>query len=512
MGEMNPTEKLTRSECLQLYRGVLADNDKDTMRELCASDLFFLLLVALRRKDINRQWLFERVREVQRNPNGMLDLWAREHYKSTIITFALTIQDILGDPELTFGLFSCTRPIAKGFGGQIKIELEDNEFLKMLFPDVLYENPRRDSPSWSLDGGLVVKRKTNPKECTLECSGIIDGMSTSKHYDVLLYDDVITERHVTSPEMIEKVNQAWALSLNLGSEGGEVRYVGTRYHFNDTYRLIMERGAAAPRIYPATEDGTVNGEPVLWSREYIAEKRQHLGPYVFGCQMLMNPVADAAQGFREDWLRYHDQPDKQAPAGWNLYLLCDPAGEKKRDNDYTVMMVIALAPDGNYYLIDGLRDRLNLTERTDALLAFHRKYKPLAVGYEKYGKDSDIQHIQYVQNQQNYRFSITAVGGAMPKNDRIRRLVPPFNMGRFYFPRRCMFVDLEGKAHDMVRELIAYEFTAFPVAIHDDMMDCMSRIMDPDFPAVFPTTVTEARRQNATGKTINDYDPFARAS
>ena len=73
---------------------------------------------------------------VQESPDGHLDLWAREHYKSTIITFGQTIQDILRDPEVTVGIFSHTRPIAKGFLRQIKRELESNQTLKDLFPDI----------------------------------------------------------------------------------------------------------------------------------------------------------------------------------------------------------------------------------------------------------------------------------------------------------------------------------------------------------------------------------------
>ena len=112
----------------------------------------------LGRKDIERQWLFERCREVQQNPDGYLDLWAREHYKSTIITFGKTIQDILVDANVTVGIFSHTRPIAKAFLRQIKRELESNEGLKELFPDILYANPQKESQKWSEDEGIIVKK------------------------------------------------------------------------------------------------------------------------------------------------------------------------------------------------------------------------------------------------------------------------------------------------------------------------------------------------------------------
>ena len=96
-------------------------------------------------------------REVQGNPNGHLDLWAREHGKSSIITFGLTIQDILNNPEITVGIFSYSRPIAKAFLRQIKVEFETNEMLRSLFPDILWANPHRDAPKFSEDDGIIVR-------------------------------------------------------------------------------------------------------------------------------------------------------------------------------------------------------------------------------------------------------------------------------------------------------------------------------------------------------------------
>jgi len=504
-----PTIGLTRTECWRYYHQALADRDQDALRLLCRTDRFFLGVVACRRLDLDHDWLFARCHEVDDAPDGRLDLWAREHYKSTLITFLGTIQDILRAPDESTGIFSCTRPIAKGFASQIKTELESNEFLKSLFPDVLWRNPQRESPRWSLDEGLLVKRTSNPKELTVECSGLIDGMPTSKHYDRLIYDDVITERHVTSPEMIEKVNTLWALSLNLGARGGVVRYAGTRYHANDTYRLILDRQAATLRMHPATVDGTPDGAPVLLTRQQLDDRRRKLGPYVFACQQLLDPLQDSAQGLKTEWLRYHNDPAGQWSDNWNLYLLCDPANEKKRENDYTVMAVVALGDDNNIYLIDAIRDRLNLVERTAALFRLHRRYKPVATGYEQYGMQSDIQHLQYVMEQEKYRFSVTPLGGSVPKNDRIRRLIPPLAEGRVWLPRRLLFTDYEGRSQDFIRLLLDHEYTTFPVGAHDDMLDCISRIMDPAFSARHPAPRTLAGVRHNTSRVNDSYNPLA---
>ena len=485
------------------------------MRALCCGDLFYLLTVAMKRRDVNKDWLFARCREVQAAPDGFLDLWARAHYKSTIITVGKTIQDILRNPEITVGIFSHTRPIAKAFLRQIKREFETNTFLRELFPHIAPPKAG-DKRTWSEDDGLVVQRASNPKEATVEAWGLVDGQPTGKHFSLLVYDDVVTRESVTTPEQIRKTTEAWELSLNLGDEEGRNRIIGTRYHFNDTYKVIMERKAATPRIYTATEDGTPDGEPVLLAKRALVVRRNAMGPYVFGCQMLQNPVADTTMGFKQEWLVYADtgESGRISHTGMNLYLLADPAGSKKVGSDYTVIAVIGLGRDQNYYLIDGLRDRLNLTERTNALFRLHQQYRPLATGYERYGMQADIEHIRAEQERCNYRFAVTELGGAMPKNDRIRRLIPIFEQTRFYLPSRLLFVDSESRSRDFVQEFVNEEYLSFPVSVHDDMMDCIARITDQALCASFPMIPIGGgvgSGGSAAGKhhAINNFDPYA---
>ncbi|MFV0421694.1 hypothetical protein [Oleidesulfovibrio sp.] len=474
--------------------------------ELGRRDLFFLLTRLLGRKDMYNDWCFARCAEVQQQPDGMLDLWAREHYKSTIITFGQSIRDILNDPEITIGIFSHSRPVAKGFLAQIKHEFENNAALKQLYPDVLYAEPRRQSPRWSLDHGLVVRRTTNPKEFTVEAWGLVDGQPTGKHFRLLVYDDVVTRESVSSPEMIAKVTECWALSLNLGAHGGACRTIGTRYHYNDTYKTMLERQAATPRIHAATEDGTPEGTPIFLSSEELAGKRRRMGPFVFGCQMLQDPVADRAQGFREDWLRWWHPEGDHSWQDMNRYIVVDPAASRKEQADWTVMLVLGLAADGNYYLIDGIRDRLNLTGRANALFRLHRTYLPLAVGYEQYGMQADIEFMQSEMERRNHRFDITPLGGRLAKADRIRRLIPLFERGKIYLPRNCPFTDSEGRLRDLSKELVQEEFLAFPVCGHDDMLDCLARITETALDAQFAVDTRYAAASDGFSSSVGNME------
>ncbi len=144
-------------------------------------------------------------------------------------------------------------------------------------------------------------------------------------------------------------------------------------------------------------------------------------------------------------------------------------------------------------------------ERGDRLFDLHRKHNPLAVGYEKYGLQADVEYFKERMDREHYHFGIQTLGGAVPKKDRIRRLIPLFENGRVWFPHRLLYLDLEGRAHDLTREFLDDEFMAFPVAGHDDMLDCLARIVEPELGAVFPQVHMTLPRKAVQTSNLYDY-------
>lgn len=510
---------LTFKQALNFYRYLhqsaeIGDEERRlAMAVLGMEDRFYLLTHTLNRHDAIHPWLYERSREVEAESDGCLDLWARGHYKSTIITFAGSIQEIIRDPEITIGIFSHTRPIAKAFLDQIKQECEQNPKLPWLYPEVFWSDPRKEAPSWSLERGLVMRRRSNPKEKTVEAWGLVDGQPVSKHFGLLIYNDVVVEGSVSTPEMILKTTKAWELSRNLtctesaGALSSRSWHEGTRYNFADTYGVILGRKVLKPRVHPATDNGLPDGQPVFLTADAWARKKAESSASTIACQQLQNPIAGSEQEFKPEWLRRWEV----RPETLNVAILVDPANSKKRSSCNTAMAVIGIDAHFNKYLLDGACHKMSLTERWEMLKYLRFKWlnqkgiQIVRVGYEKYGMQADIEHFQEMMKIEKCAFPIDEVSWAretneQAKDDRIRRLIPDHQNWRFFYPyegtetgqmRRADELgkgflkaapikrkDHEGQRYNLVEWVVANEYLFFPATTAKDFMDAMSRIYD----------------------------------
>lgn len=472
-------------------------------RIMAQNDLFFLFRYVLSTKDrkhADHPWLFDRIREVQSSPNSCLDIWSREHYKSSIITFALSIFDIINDPEVTIGIFSHTRDNSKDSLRVIKEEFEGNNLLKDLFPDIFFGDPQKESPLWTINDGIAVKRRGNKKESTVEAWGL-DNLPVGKHFTHRVYDDPISKEQVSTEDQIRKSKAYFYNSVHLGSEGGISRVVGTRYAIYDLYGELIERKGYKLRKYVYHDD---TGKSVLFSQDYLDEKRANSDHEDWAAQMECDPLTGRIDGFDVEWLKYYKNSPFEERSDKNAYILVDPAhSRKERDKkagDYTVIAVVGLGPDANYYLLDLVRDRLNLTDRTDKLFDLVKTWRPNLVGYERYGAQSDIQHIQEMMERYKHRFEIVELGGRVKKEERIKRLIPVMEKGRFYAPEDLVYIDVNKEKRDLIKEFKQDELISFPLSKHDDMLDCISRILDPEFPVIFPNAANLLAAARAEGE------------
>lgn len=491
-------------------------------------DRYFLFTHILGRHDGFHPWLFDRCREVELDPDYRLDLWAREHYKSSLITFAGSVQEILNDPEITIGVFSHSKGIATKFVSQIKREFEANPHLRQLYADVCWIKPQSEAPSWSSDS-FTVRRRGNPKEATVESHGLVEGQPTSRHFELRIYDDVVTRESVTTSEQIRKTTEAWELSDNLGSGEGRFWMPGTRYHFGDTYGDILDRGIVTPRIYPATDNGRMDGDPVFLSPEEW-EKKKRTQRSTVAAQMLQNPLSGKERTFLPQWFK----PWFVRPATMNVYILGDPSRGRTSTSDRTALAVIGLDASGNKYLLDGFCHRMTLSQRWDALKHLHKKWSAVPgvgivkVGYERFGQQSDDEYFAERMRSERYVFAIHELAwpreGSASKQHRVERLQPDVEYGDFLLPGivhvqgvgDCTWTadedaaqivtkalkgdvalvravkargqgylaakaltrkDEEGQIYDLTRMLMD-EMLYFPFATHDDLVDAASRIYD----------------------------------
>lgn len=490
------------------------------IRWLCRNDLFYLMSNVLTFKMHLQQcdrktveWVYKMCRMVQLSPDANIDLWARDHYKTAIITVALTIQNILQDPEITFIIFSNTQAISQAPLSTIKRELEINEELKKLFPDILYADPQNESDHWT-QSQINVKRQSARKECTVEAMGLLSGTKIGRHADVLVYDDMVVPESVGTAEQIEKTTAAYFLSLSLGTASAKKRLIGTRYHFNDTYSQLLAKNTYTARIHPATDNGKSDGTPVRFTDEQWSDVLER-DVYTIACQYLLNPQSGSTPIFNTEDLRYWEVRPQQL----SVFILGDPARSLNQSACDTALVVLGLTKTGHTFLLDGMCHRMSLSEKWDNLSLLYNRWhkafgvKKITVGWESIGND-DVEFFKSEMKRGlpdgKTQFLIheieRSITGSDAKPQRIMRLEPDIRHHRVWLPWNTMWdtqhpgvptkiqKDLIAKGHehlvskgirvrhetgdyDLVLTLVE-QMSQYPFGKKVDLLDALSRIYD----------------------------------
>ena len=473
-----------------------AEEGRSILHSVCLNDRFFLayFVSGWEVDDVsgNKPFIVNACNmldsEVQ---TDTVDVWAREHGKSTLITVCGTVQRILNDPECTTAIFSYKKGASDKFLDSIRKMLE-SEFLVWLFPEILSSNISEYS-IWSING-LRVKRKNKVlREHTVEAFGLVDGMPTGGHWKHLIWDDIETDDMAQSPDQMDLCFSKLQMSYNLGKEGGTNQIIGTYYsHFG----VLVKLGAMKKfdgdlmykiRIFPGTDDGTINGKPVFFTQAYLDSKKTRPG---FNTQILCNPTP--TNDIRLDFNRFKKISRKDLPKDRIKFIVIDPAGDKEAQsgtkNDNWAMLVLSVRPfldelgTSDVYLEGGVVSTLSRSQSNEAAASLYMSNGRITMlGIERVGTESAHTHIlnylaangRYLSEHKKGRYDggnwMQLSPSARTKNMRIEQnLAWPLNNGKLH-----IVDDLDESLVERLKE----ECNKFPF-FHVDMIDAFAYLYD----------------------------------
>ena len=325
----------------------------------------------------------------------------------------------------------------------------------------------------STEGELVTTKRGFRKSTSV--SGTLTGLGG----DLVLIDDPQKPVDAQSDARRNSVNQ-WVTNTLMSrldnKQTSVVIVVMQRVHMDDlsgyltgssddwtvlSLPAIAEAEAAIP-IGPGKFHHRHIGEALHPLHESIAtlqKLRQTLGPDVFAAQYQQMPVPAGGAMIKRAWLRYYDE--LPTPEYRRIIQSWDTAAKDGAQNDWSVCTTW-LVDDGNYYLLDLVRDRFEYPLLRDAAIELAKRFQPHEILIEE--ASTGIALAQELRDRGDFFVNPVKV-----ERDKIGRLYVQqgkFAAGRVWFPRNAPFL-----------AALEQELLTFPQGRTDDQVDSISQAL-----------------------------------
>jgi len=482
---LSVSTKNLKSELRTLDPKQLEKIDHQLERDRILSDLAYFADEYLHYRDLNEELHGEVIAELRsiQADESRIFLLPRGHLKTSLITIAWVIWQILKNQNIRIAIVHAAYSEAVRIMNEIKAHLADERLVK-LFGEILYENPRQQSPVWR-EEKINVKQTFVVSGYTV-CIYSIFGHITGSHYDIMIFDDIQDIENTESMEMIKKVCYR---IVNCDSVldsarprclyGGIKIFVGTRWHRDDAWKWLtdlgvktMTKGCAVNSAGQECEIDDPDARPILpelWSIDKLKSRRKLAGSRFFALQYYNKVIADSDITFDRDWIEYYDNDVKYK----KIWIMCDPAISLGRLNDDTVINVTGKPQDDELPLhcIGSEGIRLKVQAVVDRIFTLYKYYKTWCFDVEVCVEVTSYQYAlkQWIEKDMSGHhvfFSVTELKPAKrPKPSRIRNLQPLVENKGIVFKRT--------KTLDLIDQMVNYDSVS-----RDDHVDIMAYIMD----------------------------------
>lgn len=357
---------------------------------------------------------------------------------------------------------------------EIRWHLESNEDFIQLYGDHKPENARGEARKpWGDSQLMSAYRRRSAREATVELMAL-GRERTGYHGEVIILDDLQAYRGSYSRSQLERCWDLYRLCHSLLEPGGEMSIVSTRWHYDDIYSRILREDEEAREfevlIRPAEDENGVPTFPERFDREELDRIKARLGPYLYSCQYLLNPLPDENRIFRGEWVQYIDDRSV-SKAGMVAVGGVDLAYETGDKHCYSVVMTALVDSSWNVYVVDVRRFRATVG---DVIEEMYRQNEMWGVTMWGIGRE-DRRGLAHSLDREAYsRGVVLNVNWIdIPKSSKSeqarRTLQPMFQAGKIFLPRGAKW---------LLNELLD-----FPLGQTDDGIDALERLVRASVPA-----------------------------
>ena len=414
----------------------------------------------------------------------------RDHAKSTLASCAVLYRFLFASPD---------KPEFIAWVGEAQDQATDN--LNWI-ANHIYSNPAIHYYFGDLQGEKWTKTEiTLTNNCRMIAKGTSQRLRGKKQlstrYTGIILDDFESELNTKTPESRLQIKN-WVTAAVYPAidfdKGGFLWCNGTIVHYDSfinglvngyksaektgeeyswdivTYKAILENGKPLwPSRWPLEkleerkQFYVDSGTPAKFYQEYMNQAKSP-EDQIFAEEDIMDNLYSGNARFNEEANSWYLRFDDGSTEYVNIYMGVDPASTLSIKNDYSVIMVIGVTSDNDYYVLEYWRKRVLPMECAEEIFKIFERYKPI--------KRINIETISYQEMLRDYVFKrskkegkflpgiekgIKGYGNQKKKDRLFEGLQPMFKAGA---------VHLKKNMHELIGELLD-----FPKGSHDDTID-----------------------------------------
>jgi len=414
----------------------------------------------------------------------------RDHAKSTLASTAILHRFLFASKD---------RPEFIAWIGEAQDQATDN--LNWLMSHI-YSNPAIHYYFGDLQGDKWTKTEfTTSNGCRMIAKGTSQRLRGKKQlstrYTGMVLDDFESELNTKTPEARMHIKN-WVTAAVYPAidfdKNGFLWCNGTIVHYDSFLNNLVREHSAAKKngedfswkvvTYKAILDDGNPLWPSRWPLKKLEERKQFYidsGTPAKFYQEYMNQAKspedqifseeDITDGLYKGNVRYDDSADSwriELEDGKkeyvNIYIGVDPASTINSYSDFSVIMVIGVTAEYDYYVLDYWRKRVLPMECADEIFRFVKQYSPVRrVNIETIAYQEMLRDYVYKKSKSEGIFipgiekGIKGYGNQKKKDRLFEGLQPMFKQGA---------VHLKKTHHEFIGELLD-----FPKGSHDDCID-----------------------------------------